>query len=320
MPRTHNDASESEETVLEFAVRERLTKDQIAELSASLGGPRQGSRGDLAEKLLAIKGLKAKDVLGKLSTDDLKLIARRFDVPEVQKSTSPTAFLGSLLGDERSALSKRIEEFASKQRPPRPRSGVAGIDSVAVATGVATTPAAMPSGKSGAETGTPPAPAFAPLAPVPSAHEQTRPSDQDGGTVRSSPAPNLVGVPGAGEFDDLCHFLEAYTFTKRWDEEIQYEAELAGAISGHFRNQKVVHQMAVGGTRADIVACGAVIEIKYPKTKQPLQTLTGQVEGYQKLFGNRVVVILCTGGLRDTQAFNDSAASLSERGAKVFIK
>jgi len=118
----------------------------------------------------------------------------------------------------------------------------------------------------------------------------------------------------------LCKFLEGYTFTKRWDEEILYEAELAGAISGHFRNQKVVHQMAVGGTRADIVACGAVIEIKYPKTRQPLQTLTGQVEGYQKLFGNRVIVILCTGGLRDTQAFNDSAASLSERGAKVFIK
>jgi hypothetical protein len=320
MPRPHSDASESEETVLEFAVRERLTKEQIAELSASLGGPRQGSRGDLAEKLLAIKGLKAKDVLGKLSTEDLKLLTRRFDVPEFQKSTSPSAFFGSLLGDERSALIKRIEEFASKQRSPKPQIGVVGTESAVSPTGVAPTPAAASAGKSGAVTEAPPAPAFTPATPTPPAHEQMRPSDQGGVTSRSSPAPNLVGGPGAGEFDDLCHFLEAYTFTKRWDEEILYEAELAGAISGHFRNQKVVHQMAVGGTRADIVACGAVIEIKYPKTKQPLQTLTGQVEGYQKLFGNRVVVVLCTGGLRDTQAFNDSAASLSERGAKVFIK
>ena len=47
---------------------------------------------------------------------------------------------------------------------------------------------------------------------------------------------------------------------------------------------------------------------------------TRQVEGNQKLFGNRVIVVICTGGMRDTQAFNDSAASLTERGAKVYIK
>ena len=63
---------------------------------------------------------------------------------------------------------------------------------------------------------------------------------------------------------------------------------------------------------------GAILSTK---NRQPLQTLVGQVEDYQKLFANRVIVILCAGGWPDaTQAFNDSAASLTDRGARVFIK
>lgn len=308
VPASESAPSAGDETILEFVIRERLNKDQIVELSTSLGGPRQGSKDDLADKLLAIKGLKLRATLEKLSTEDLKLVIRRFDVPEPPKPTSPGGLLSagrSLWSGEKPALIKRIADFASNPSPPQPMSpqripASPAVGAIAGATPITAPPPAGPAGGSVRADASSPA-------PIPS-------------VARSSSAPNLVTGSDTAQFESLCKFLEKYTFTKRWDEELLYEAELAGAISGQFRDQKVVHQMAVGGTRADLVACGAVIEIKYPKTKQPLQTLTGQVEGYQKLFGNRVIVILCTGGLRDTQAFNDSAGSLSERGAKVFIK
>jgi hypothetical protein len=302
------DSAEGEETVIEFAVRERLTKEAVVELLISMGGQRQGSRDELCERLLAIRGLKARDVLGKLGTDDLKLIARRFDVPESPKSTSPFDFVNRALSDEKSSLVKRIEEFAAKQRAPRSRS------SPTVARPAPPTPPSPP------QTPTP-EPARTPHTPVPSPGPSALPPEPASrGTTYSSPAPPLVGLSDQGMFDGLCKFLESYTFTKRWTDEGLFEAELGGAISGHFPGQKVVHQMAVGGTKADIVACGAVIEIKYPKNKQPLQTLTGQVEGYQRLFGNRVVVVICSGGMNDVQALSDSAASLGDRGVKVYIK
>lgn len=131
---------------------------------------------------------------------------------------------------------------------------------------------------------------------------------------------SIPSVSDQGRFEELCRFLETYSFTKRWSEEALYEAELGGAISGHFPGQQVAHQVPVGPTRADIVALGAVIEIKYPKTRQPLQTLTGQVESYQRIWGNRVVVVICTGGLSDSVTLNDTTASLTQRGARVFIK
>jgi hypothetical protein len=300
-PQSEPAAGGDDETVLEYVVKERLKKEDIIDLLTSLGGQRQGSRDELASRILAIKGLKAKDVLGKLPTDDLKLIVRRFDIPEPPKSTSALGFLDSVLSDEKSTLVKRIDYFASKQRPSR-----------------ATTAEPRGPEPSGAPPGAPTRPAEATVIQPPSA--AVPPPAPEFHRPLSSPAPALVSVSDQGQFDALCKFLESYTFTKRWNEEALYEAELGGAIAGHFPGQKVVHQMAVAGTRADIVACGAVIEIKYPKTRQPLQTLTGQVEGYQKLFGNKVVVVLCSGGMADTQALSESAASLTDRGARAFIK
>lgn len=302
--------TDDEETIVEFVVRERLNREQIVDLSISLGGPKQGGKAELAEKLLAIRGLKAKDVLMKLSVDDLKVVVRRFGIPEPPKPTTPSGFLGSILSDEKSGLVKRIEEAASKQRAPRPSTGPRA-DSPTPAAEITTHAAVAKSSVATPSVAEPPAPA---PAPPPRAPDPVQPARSH------SPAPPLVSGNDAAQFEDLCKFLDGYNFTKRWDSEDLYEAELGGAISGHFRGQKVVHQMAVGGTKADIVALGAVIEIKYPKTRQPLQTLVGQVEDYQRLFANRVVVVLCSGGLRETQAFNDSAATLSERGVKVYIK
>jgi hypothetical protein len=311
---------EDEETILEYVVRERLSKEHIIDLSTSLGGPRQGSRDELAERLLSIRGSKTRDALAKLSTDDLKLVVRRFDVPEAPKPATPSGFLNSILSDERSSLIKRIEEVASKQRAPRPSAPGASGPSVGTKTGAASPVQESQSDLGGTKGGAAPIPAVEASTPPPSTRVQPREADPVPSVRPHSPAPPLVGGSDAVQFEELCRFLDGYNFTKRWDSEDLYEAELGGAISGHFRGQKVVHQMAVGGTKADIVALGAVIEIKYPKTRQPLQTLVGQVEDYQRLFANRVVVVLCSGGLRETQAFNDSAATLSERGVKVYIK
>lgn len=290
------------ETILEYAVRQRLTQRQVASLLTYFGEKAQGSQAEMAERLLSLKALKLKNVLDKLSEDDLKTIVRRFQVPEAEKPTTTSGMLLSALGDQRAKLTKRLESFASTQRPPRtllPQPSVSSAPppfSPTVSLPATAPPVAVP-------------------APAPS-----HPVEHPRMPAQAGPAPAIVGTADQSQFEALCQFLETYTFTKRWTDELSYEAELGGAISGRFPGQKVVHQMAVGGTRADLVALGAVIEIKYPKTKQPLQTLTGQVEGYQKLFANRVVVVLCMGGITDTQALNDSAASLTERGARVFIK
>jgi hypothetical protein len=307
---------EAEETIVEFVVRERLNRDQLLELLTAMGGQKQGSRDELAERLLGIRGLKPKDVLQKLSTDDLKLVAKRFDVPEAGRANTPSGFFNSLLTDERSSILKRTEDAASRERAPRPITTQRSTSGAAARTGVPgsdTLPAEAEDHRGTASQSELLKPSRSSVS-GPSMAEPARL------TVRPSPAPALVGPGEPADFDDLCKFLESYTFTKRWDEEIQYEAELGGAISGRFRGQKVTHQMAVGGTKADIVACGGVIEIKFPKTRQPLQTLSGQVDDYQKLFGNRVIVVLCSGGLRETAALSDTAATLKDRGVQVFIK
>lgn len=295
--------SSDEETVLEYVVRQRLKPKHVADLLKYYGERPQGTEPEMAERLLATKALKLSDVLPKLSTDELKIVIRRYEIPEAEKQSGAAGILRSIdaLGSPERYLLKRISDFAANQRPPRPRVPSGAQPAVSPAP-FATTPAVV----------TGPGSQAVPVSPKATERPRSLPP--------SGPAPAIVGVSDQAQFESLCQFLEGYTFTKRWGDEASYEAELGGAIAGRFPGQKVVHQMAVGGTRADLVALGAVIEIKYPKTKQPLQTLTGQVEGYQRLFANRVVVVLCAGGITDTQALNDSAASLTERGVRVFIK
>ncbi len=293
------------QTVTELAVRKYLGKSDLSAILEKSGRSPSGPKDELADRVLADSTLSLDEVFGRMSEEDMRKLLRDLDLPLPAKKSFFQMDAKDMLIGEKGRLQAHLVDLGKKQGwAPKPKPAATASDSAlsdAERTAVATAPA-------------PPqirVPDHVVAAPTPS---------HSAPAASSGPAPPLASQPDVGQFDDLCKFLDSYTFTKHWDEEINYEAELAGAISGHFRSQKVVHQMAVGGTRADLVACGAVIEIKYPKTRQPLQTLTGQVEGYQKLFGNRVIVVLCTGGLRDTQAFNDSAGSLTERGAKVYIK
>ncbi|HEV2165610.1 MAG TPA: hypothetical protein VGS23_01325 [Thermoplasmata archaeon] len=282
-------------TVTEVAVRKILSKEDLKEILEKSGRSTGGPKEELAERVLADSTLDLKLVFGRLSEEQLRGVFRELDLPVPPKPGFLQLPPDYLLTGERGRLAEHLVKLGKKQGwAPRSRP---------------TAPAPSRGDEGPSPTSNPvvnaPSPSLrAPevVLPPPPVH----------------PAPKLV-VPESS-FEDLCGFLDGYNFTKRWDEEILFEAELGGAISGRFQTQKVVHQMAVGGTKADIVACGAVIEIKYPKTRQPLQTLMGQVDDYQKLFGNKVVVVICTGGLRETQAYNDAAATLSTRGVKVYLK
>ena len=193
------------ETIIEYVVRERLTREQLVDLLASLGGQKQGARDELAERLLGIRGLKAKDVLQKLSTDDLKLVAKRFDVPEPSKPTTPGGFLNSMFSDEKSGLVKRIDEAASKERASVSRSAAKGTQSAPNPTEVVRpveTPARFEGTRSAA------APSAA-LEPPRAQAAGTPPPETHRLGSRASPMPPIVATGDQVEFEDLCHFLES---------------------------------------------------------------------------------------------------------------
>lgn len=263
-----------DETILEFVVRERLTKEQIAELSSSLGGPKQGSRDDLAERLLAIRGLKAKDALSKLSTDELKIVARRFDVPEGQKPSTAGGFLGQLLGDERASLIKRIDEVASKQRLPRPPATLSpAAPSAAAASPVEDvgreTPVTLRETKSAAAKSS-----------VAEVREVARPAPQ----MTAPPA----GAPGP-TFDEVASFVEEYRFRANWKTEESYEAEMFGALSTRFGHSLVERQKRTPGGIPDLRvkrhpkagnAETTYVEMKVPKTSQECRSIAPQIQDY----------------------------------------
>ena len=271
--------AEDDETILEFAVRKRLSKEQLVELSSSLGGSRQGSRDDLAEQLLGIKGLKVRDTLGKLSIEDLKVIARRFDVPEPARPTSASALFGSILGDEKTALIKRIEEVASKQRGPRPR---------AAASGTRTEPS-RPQGPS-------------PVSAAESAHPPEREDEKH-------PPPREVGVnitvvtqpPGTVQrsgLPEVVAFIESYRFGASWPDEKHYEAELLGALRAKFTVGSVFNQVQVqGGGRVDIEACKVGIEVKVPTTTKHVEELVTQVMKYQRHYEENMIAVIIGRGV-----------------------
>ena len=62
-----------DETILEFAVRDRLTRQQIRDLLDSMGGSTAGNREEMAERLLGLRGLKERAVLDQLSASALGL-------------------------------------------------------------------------------------------------------------------------------------------------------------------------------------------------------------------------------------------------------
>src|SRR2546427_9508301 len=113
--------NDSGETILEFVVRDRLTRQQIRDLLDSLGGSTSGNREEMAERLLGERGLREREVLSLLSLEDLKRVEKRFGIPAPKGSGS---ILDVFFGDETKALIDRIEKVASKQRAPR--RGIAG--------------------------------------------------------------------------------------------------------------------------------------------------------------------------------------------------
>src|SRR5438093_10687935 len=108
-----------DETILEVAVRDRLTRQQIRDLLDSMGGSTAGNREEMAERLLGLRGLKERAVLDQLSVDDLKRIEKRFGIPESQTGGLLTAFFS----DPHEDLVNRISKAAAKERAPRPRPG-----------------------------------------------------------------------------------------------------------------------------------------------------------------------------------------------------
>lgn len=293
-----------DETVLEFVIRERLTKEDVVSLSVSLGGPRQGSRDELAEKLLVIRGLKAAAVLEKLPTEDLDLVIRRFGIPASQ-SSGVSSLISGFLGEDRATKIKRIEKFASKERPPRSRIQPKGAPAPAERQ-----PLPPTSGPSRVVETSLPTPSVAPQPVQPSAAAVT-------GLGMS-----VVTAPSAPPtFEAVSAFIHDYEFAFRWKDEQDYEAELLGALRGFFGRGHVIRQQAESGRRYDIVVRNAArVEMKVPETKADLDRMNGQVERYLAAGGLGVIVVLCGNAMKNQQDVHDSQTLLTGKGARVFLK
>jgi hypothetical protein len=301
------ETGEEEETILEYSVRERLTKDQLAELLSSLGGQRQGSRDELAERLLAIRGLKPRDALSKLPSDDLRLLVRRFSIPEPAKPSGLLGFANSFVSDERSALVKRIEEVAIKQRAPIPR-----------ASSSRATPEPKPAptaGSHSAESVVVGKPTERPLeVPIPAA--QVAPA-----------TPVVAGAPGTGAavglpvFQETRDFVGSYKFAYQWDSEDLYEAELLGALRGRFGINNAIRQQGESGRVYDIVVRNSArIEVKLPKQKAELDRMIGQVRRYITQHPGGVIVVIIGFMMKNQQEIHNSQEELESAGAVVFVK
>jgi hypothetical protein len=290
---TAADIGDQEDTILEYVVRERLSKEQLSDLLASLGGQKTGSRVDLSERLLAIKGLRARDALSKLGMDDLKLVIRRFGIPEPAKPSGIFGLASSVLGDDRSSMLKRIEDVAIQQRSPRPRSE----PKAPVAHAATTTLGASASNASEprvAETesvaaGRKPGP-YEPLTVAPS---QSQGSVQLNVSVSAAPAASHVKP----SLSAVVTFIEGYKFGGSWPDEDGFEAELLGALRTRFEG--AFNQVSVAGGKIDIKVGDIGVEVKKPKTAKQAQDLVGQILKYKGQFGPNLIAVVIVGDVRE---------------------
>jgi len=301
-------SEDTDETVIEYTVREKLTKEQIVDLLASLGSKTQGRTEELAERLLGVKGLKPRDALSKLSTDDLRIIVRRFSIPEAPKATGILGIASSVLGDDRSQLIKRIEDFAAKQRPPHPRTVPSRptVDARAPPKKTSVEQAAAIEGKD----------AQAPATTPPALEQQP---------IRvSSPTvpPSSAGAPATlPAFQETRDFVGAYKFAYQWDSENLYEAELLGALRGRFGINNAIRQQGESGRVYDIVVRNAArIEVKLPKQKAELDRMVGQVRRYLSQHPGGVIVVIIGFMMKNQQEIHNSVSELESAGAVVFMK
>jgi len=299
--------NDQEETILEYVVRQRLNREDLVDLLSSLGGQRQGSRNDLAERLLGIKGLKAKDALSKLTTEDLRVLVRRFDVPEAPKQGGLLGFATSVIGDERSSLIKRADEAASKQRTPVPRSAPPREPTPEPK---AATPKRLRTVEAAAEA---PKAVPAPPGPLP-----TQPPEAPHAPPTPPPAGASIGLPA---FQETRDFVGSYNFAYQWNEEDYYEAELLGALRGRFGVNNAVRQQGESGRVYDIVVRNSArIEVKLPKQKAELDRMIGQVRRYLSQHPGGVIVVIIGFMMKNQQEIHNSKQELESAGAVVFVK
>ncbi len=289
-PEVSRNPAESDETILEFAVRDRLSREQIRDLLDSMGAVTSGARAEMAERLLGLRGLKDREVLNLLSNDDLKRVAKRFGIPE---STGGGGLIfDTFFGDPRKDLVDRIAKSAAKERAPRPKA-VTGV-AAAVAT-----------------------PVTGPLY-----HAQTPEVPQRAPPSLFSSAGGVAQTSGAPAFHEVRDFVGAYKFGYQYDDEDLYEAELLGALRGKYGIGNAVRQEGDRGRVYDIVVGNSTrIEMKLPKSKTDLDRMVGQVLSYlAKSHPGGVIVVIVSFQMKNQQEIHNRQQELERAGAVVFVK
>lgn len=282
------------ETILEFIVRDRFTKQQIRDLLDSVGGSTSGNREEMAERLLAERGLKVREALSLLSLDDLKRVAKRFDIPV----SSGSGLLTTLFGDEKAELTERIAKVAAKQRSPEPR--LRGIPASEIA-----------------------APPIAPVSHSGPASTASRPpsvrTTSTSGVLTEGP--NTSQAAGLPSFQEVRDFVGAYKFAYQWGSEDLYESELLGALRGRFGINNAIRQQGESGRVYDIVVRNSAhIEMKLPKSKGDLDKMVGQVTRYLSQHPGGVIVVIMKLQMKNQQEIHDAQEDLERAGAVVFVK
>jgi hypothetical protein len=302
MPDQSSDVSgESDETILEYIVRERLTRQQIKDLLDSLGSPTSGNRDETGERLLSQRGLKAREVLALLELEDLKRTQKRFDISAPK---APGTLLGAFFSDEKKELVERIAKAASQQRAPRSKSAKGSVEapSSPELSRDQPPPLSMPKSVRPDSLAEPPLP--------PQLHN-TQPTQ----------AVSTLAAAGLPSFQEVRDFVGAYRFSYQWDQEDLYEAELLGALRGRFGISNALRQQGESGRIYDIVVRNSSrIEVKLPKVKGDLDRMSGQVRRYLALHPGGIIVVIIGFQMRNQQDIHAAQEELEGAGAAVFTK
>jgi hypothetical protein len=290
---------DDEETILEYSVRNRLQRPQIRDLLDGFGSQTSGSKDEMAERLLAVRGLRDKDVLEKLDIEDLKKIQKRFAIPPPSNSGS---LIGMFLTDEKAELIKAILKVAGQQRTPRPRpaaSAGAGAAEIRVAE---------------------------PPAPAPTvAHPTSLPPPRE---VAPQARPPGSAVPGPG-FEDVCAFVDNYRFRSNWPSEAHYEAELYGALTAKFlpsavtRQERKTYGVPDITVKASVLPSGSIptyIEMKVPENPGQVRAIEGQVKKYLDGGATNLIVVIVGQKMNSTVPLDEMTSKLEALNVRVSRK
>lgn len=300
-----------DQTILEWAVRERMTAKQISAMLDSKEVKANGSRGELAEQLLAVRSLEEREVLAILELPDLRAIARQFhiELPGQPKSGWGRA-AAFFTRDEAEELRKALLEKARGERNPIPTTASHKLEHVSPSSHL---PTAAEADR------IPPAAAWSAATPP----------------VVMRAAPSVVPGPASASalarrdpsFDGVCEFVNGYWFRENWSDEEGYEAELFGALTAQFGKDLVTRQRVMPGGRPDLrvdrtpkgaLSEATVVEIKVPASSRECADAVRQAKRYVDpgLSKQLLVVIL---GMRHTKPgdLEDAATQIENLGVRV---